>query len=400
MSTTGYIQYNMRTVIHSAPGSIIRLPALFEGMGARRVVLLSDQGLKQVGIVDQIVNVFENGQQGKGAQLVGVYDEIAPDAACDTINAALRYAREVAADAILAVGGGSVLDASKGVKYALFHQLTDVREAVQGGIKLESWPKAQHMGIPHIGVPTTAGTGAEVSAAAVLYNEEIGIKCNLVAPFMDPDMAVLDANLALGLPASLTASTGMDALTHALEGVASPIANHFSDAHSFASAQLIEKNLPLAVGNGRDIDARNAILQASSMAINGLISALNAMPVHNCAHAFGALYHIPHGDANAVLLPICIEELGDFYRPNAHRLAQALNLIVDEGDDADAVLDKVIARLHGFQQEIGCLTDFSGYNIPQADLERIIKAVSADPAAIFFPMTPAQIQAIAVKAIG
>lgn len=400
MSTTGYIQYNMRTVVHSAPGSIIRLPALFEGMGAKRVVLLSDQGLKQVGIVDQVIKVFENGQQGKGAQLVGVYDEIAPDAACDTINAALRYAREVAADAILALGGGSVLDASKGVKYALHHQLTDVRDAIQGGIKLESWPKAQPMGIPHIGVPTTAGTGAEVSCGAVLYNEETGIKCNLLAPFMEPDMAVLDANLTLGLPASLTASTGMDALTHAVEGVASPIANHFSDAHCFTSAQLIEKNLPLAVANGNNIDARNAMLQASSMAINGLVAALNAMPVHNCAHAFGALYHIPHGDANAVLLPICMEELRDFYRPNAHRLAKALNLVVDESEDADTVLNKVIARLRAFQQQIGCLTDFARYNIPQADLERIIMAISADPAAIFFPMTPAQIQAIALKAMG
>ncbi|MEH6824566.1 MAG: iron-containing alcohol dehydrogenase [Motiliproteus sp.] len=400
MSTTGYIQYNMRTVVHSAPGSIIRLPALFEGLGAKRVVLLSDQGLKQVGIVDQVIEVFNNGQHGLGAQLVGVYDEIAADAACETVNAALKYARDVAADAILALGGGSVQDAAKGVKYGLQHSLVDVRDAIQAGIKFESWPKAQHSGIPHIGVPTTAGTGAEVTNGAVLYNEAAGIKGALVVPFMDPDIAVLDANLTLGLPPGLTASTGMDALTHALEGVASPIANHFSDAHCFTSAQLIEKCLPLVVKNGQDLDARNSMLQASSMAVNGFLAAMNAMPVHNCAHAFGALFHIPHGDANAVLLPICMEVLREFYLPSAQRLAAALNMQVSDEEDNGLVLDRVIARVRGIQQEVGCLTDFGRYNIAATDIERIIMAVASDPVAMFFPMTPQQIQQIAVKAIG
>ena len=127
MSKTGYFQYNMRTVVHSAVGGIIRLPSLFDGLGGKRVLLISDAGLKAVGIVDQIVRVFENNPAGTTAKLVGVHAEITPDAGCEAVNKCLAHAREVAADAILAVGGGSVLDAAKGVKYGLHHNVTDFK---------------------------------------------------------------------------------------------------------------------------------------------------------------------------------------------------------------------------------------------------------------------------------
>jgi alcohol dehydrogenase class IV len=393
MSRTGYLQYNMRTVVHSGPGSIIRIPALFQGMGAKRVVLLSDAGLKQVGVVDQILAVFEHGQFGAGPELAGVYTEIAPDAACSNVNQALAYARQVAADAILAVGGGSVQDAAKGVKYALAHGMTDIRDANQSGIKLESWPAAQHMGIPHIGVATTAGTGAEVSAGAVFFNEELGIKSNLAAPFLDPDMAILDANLTLGLPRHLTAATGMDALTHAIEAIASPCANPFTDAHGFMAAQMIEENLPLVTENGQNVAGRTAMLQASSMAIDAFVGALNAVPVHNCAHAFGALYHIPHGDANSVLLPVCLKVLRDFYLPNAKRLAKALNVNVDGLDNTQA-MDAVLEKMASLQAATGAPVDFKKYNIQEVDYEKIAFAIATDPFAIFFPIPAEKIAEI------
>jgi alcohol dehydrogenase class IV len=304
MSNTGYFQYNMRTVIHNGFGSIIRIPALLQGLGARRVLLISDGGLVQAGIVDRVVATFDHWQSGTMPTLAGVYTDIPPDAKSSSINACAAYAREIAADAILAVGGGSVMDASKAVKYALQHQMLDIAEALHGGLRLEAWPEAQHSGIPHIAVATTAGTGAEATNGAVIFNEVTGIKGGIVAPYLDADIAVLDAELTLGLPPGLTASTGMDALTHALEGIASPNANPFTDAHCVISAQLIERYLPRAVANGQDVEARSQMLSASCMAVNGYLAGLNATPVHNCAHAFGALYHIPHGDANSVFLPI------------------------------------------------------------------------------------------------
>jgi alcohol dehydrogenase class IV len=399
MSSTGYFQYNMRTVVHSAWGGIIRIPALLEGLGAKRVLLISDAGLKRVGAVDKVAATFGTIHSGTAPVLAGIYTDIEPDAGSESINKCTGYARQVAADAILAVGGGSVLDASKAVKYALHHQIMDIGEALQAGLKLESWPKAQPMGIPHVTVPTTAGTGAEGSNGAVVHNDKTGVKSGIVAPFLDADMCVLDAQLTVGLPAGLTAATGMDALTHSLEGIASPVANLFSDAHCMTSAQAIEKYLPRAVANGQDRDARSHMLAAACMAVNGYLAALGATPVHNFAHAFGAMYHIPHGDANAALLPIVMESLADFYAPNAERLAQGLNMPTNGKSGLDLMSD-VIAKIRELQQKTGCSTDFKRWNVPAQDMEQIIMAVSSDPVAVLFPLSPEKIQEIALKVMG
>ncbi len=399
MSNTGYFQYNMRAVVHSGYGSIIRIPSLLQGLGARRVLLISDAGLKQVGVVDRVAATFDTWQSGTMPTLAGIYCDISQDAGSSTVNACMAYAREIAADAILAVGGGSVLDAAKGVKYGLAHQLLDIGDTLQAGIKMEAWPAAQHLGIPHLAVPTTAGTGAEVSAAAVILNENNGIKGGLAVPFLEADIAVLDPQLTVGLPPGLTASTGMDALTHALEGVASPNANPFTDAHCILAAQLIERYLPLAVENGRDVEARTQMLTASCMAIDGYVSSLNATPVHNCSHAFGGLYHIPHGDANGVFLPIVMEALPELYIPNAERLAQALNLPPSDKTGADR-LEEVIARVRRLQAQTGCATDLSRWKVKADDMEQIIAAVASDPIAVFFPIPPEKIEEITLKAIG
>lgn len=399
MSNTGYFQYNMRTVVQCGFGSIIRIPALLQGLGARRVLLISDAGLKQAGVVDRVAATFDTWQCGTMPTLAGIYTDISPDAGASTVNACMAYAREIAADTILAVGGGSVLDAAKGVKYGLHHQLLDIGDALQAGIKIEAWPAAQHMGIPHLAVPTTAGTGAEVSAAAVIFNEEANIKAGLVAPFLEADIAVLDAQLTLGLPPGLTASTGMDALTHALEGVASPIANPFTDGHCVIGGQLIERYLPQAVADGQNVEARSQMLTASCMAIDGYVASLNASPVHNCAHAFGALYHIPHGDANAVFLPIVFEALAEFYVPNAERLANALNMPASDSSGVERVME-VVAKIRDIQQQTGCATDLSRWNVKVDEMEQIVAAVAGDPIAAFFPIPLEKIQEITLKAIG
>ncbi len=399
MSSTGYYQYNMRAVVHSGYGSIIRIPALLQGLGARRVLLISDAGLKAAGVVDRVAATFDTWQSGTMPTLAGIYTDISPDAGSSTVNACTAYARQIAADAILAVGGGSVLDAAKGVKYALHHQLLDIGDALQSGIRIEAWPAARHLGIPHLAVPTTAGTGAEVSAAAVILNEETGIKGGLAVPFLEADIAVLDPQLTLGLPPGLTASTGMDALTHALEGIASPSANPFTDAHCILAAQLIEQYLPAAVENGKDVEARTQMLTASCMAIDGYVAALNATPVHNCSHAFGALYHIPHGDANGVFLPIVMEVLPELYIPNAGRLARALNLPAN-GNSGAALLADVIGRVRDLQRRTGCHTNLARWKVQAQDMEQIVMAVATDPLAVFFPIPPEKIQEITLKAIG
>ena len=141
------------------------------------------------------------------------------------------------------------------------------------------------------------------------------------------------------------------------------------------------------------------MLQASSMACIAMVNLLNAMPVHNCSHAFGALYHIPHGEANAVLLPIVIETLKEYYRPHARRLAMALNMFI-YSENEDEVLDQVIQRLKYFQEVVGCPADFARFEIPQSDVEKIVLAISSDAAAALYRIDPEDLAVIAIKAIG
>ncbi|MEH6908479.1 iron-containing alcohol dehydrogenase [Neobacillus drentensis] len=391
-------QFMLRTGIYSGSNSRAMVPSLFAGLGAKRVMLLSDRGLEAAGIVEKVADIFSLTGHGSGPELVGQFLDIKQDAESKCINEAVRYAREIGADSLLAVGGGSVLDTVKGVKYALHKGLTDIKEAIPGGLLYEQFPKANYMPIPHIAIPTTAGTGSEVSPIAVIFNEDIQMKTNIINPFINADMAILDPDLTVGLPPVITAFTGFDALTHAIEALASPTATGLTDAYALHAIRLIEKNLPVAVADGSNLDARMDLLQASLMGITAFSFALNAIPVHNMAHAYGALFRIPHGLANAVFLPVVMEMVPDLYLPKATELAQALNVDV-KGDTPQSSLAKVIGKIKLLQYKVGLPADFKQFNITEEALQLAIPAVMKDPAALSFPMPKELIAAIGQKVV-
>jgi alcohol dehydrogenase class IV len=391
-------QFMLRTGIYSGSNSRAMVPSLFAGLGAKRVLLLSDRGLEKAGIVEKVASIFDLTGHGSGPELVGIYLDITQDAESRSINDAVRYAREIGADALLAVGGGSVLDTVKGVKYALHKGLTDIKEAIPGGLLYESFPKATYMGIPHIAIPTTAGTGSEVSPICVIFNEEIQMKTNIINPFISADMAILDPDLTVGLPPMITAFTGFDALTHAVEALVSPAATALTDAYALHAIRLIEKNLPGAVADGANLDARMDLLHASLMGITAFSYALNAIPVHNMAHAYGALFRIPHGIANAVFLPVVMELVPTLYLPKVAELAEALNVDV-RGETPQIALMKVVEKIKFMQQKVGLPADFKAYNLTDEDLQSTIPAVMKDPAALNFPMPKELITAIGQKVV-
>lgn len=381
--------YQMKTIVHARENGIENVPSLFRHMGAKRVVLFSDKGLEAFGVVDRCADIFN---RQADVTLAGTFTAIEPDAACRNINEAIAYARDCGADAILAVGGGSVIDASKGVKYALDRGLSDIRGAIAGGGRLEVWPESQGFDTPHIAVPTTAGTGAEASPIAVFFNEEENIKASLVASGLEADIAILDPCMTTGLPKGLTRSTAFDALTHAVEALVSPLSNSFTDAYAMQATRLIIDNLPRALEAPGDTAARGALLQASTMAISAFYSALGGIPIHNCAHAFGAVGHIPHGDANTVLMPVVIEALPEFYQPKIGKLASALGLI-PEADDA-RTLASVVAFLKDFQQRIGADTTFSAWALDDDQKNRIMETVKKDMAYQFYAIRDEKIAQI------
>jgi alcohol dehydrogenase class IV len=391
-------QFMLRTGIYSGSNSRAMVPSLFAGLGAKRVLLLSDRGLEKAGIVEKVASIFDITGNGSGPLLVGTYLDTAQDAESRCINDAVRYAKEVGADSLLAVGGGSVLDTVKGVKYALHKGLTDIKEAISGGLLYEQFPKANQIPIPHIAIPTTAGTGSEVSPIAVIFNEDIQMKTNIINPFINADIAILDPDLTVGLPPTITAFTGFDALTHSIEALASPTSTGLTDAYALHAIRLIEKNLPIAVEDGGNLNARMDLLQASLMGITAFSFTLNSIPVHNMAHAYGALFRIPHGLANAVFLPVVMELIPQLYLPKAFELAQALNIEVND-DTPEKVLTKVIGKIRLLQQSVGLPSDFKQYNISEEALTATIPAVMKDPAAQSFPISPELIAKIGQKVV-
>ncbi|MEH7010463.1 iron-containing alcohol dehydrogenase [Neobacillus niacini] len=395
---TSLSQFILRTGIYSGSNSRAMVPSLFAGLGAKRVVLLSDRGLEKAGVVKKVAEIFNLTGHGSGPQLVGQYLDITQDAESRCINDAVRYVKEVGGDALLAVGGGSVLDTVKGVKYALHKGLSEIKEAIPGGLLYEQFPKANYIPIPHIAIPTTAGTGSEVSPIAVIFNEDIQMKTNIINPFINADMAVLDPDLTVGLPPFITAFTGFDALTHAIEALASPTATALTDAYALHAIRLIEKNLPVAVAEGSNLAARMELLQASLMGITAFSFALNAIPVHNMAHAYGALFRIPHGLANAVFLPVVMEMVPALYLPKVNELASALDVEV-KGDTAEAALAKVVEKIRLLQHKVGLPADFKQYNITEENLAQSIPAVMKDPAALNFPMPKELIAAIGQRVV-
>lgn len=395
---TSLSQFMLRTGIYSGSNSRAMVPSLFAGLGAKRVVLLSDRGLEAAGVVQKVAEIFNLTGHGSGPQLVGQFLDISQDAESRCINDAVRYVKEVGGDALLAVGGGSVLDTVKGVKYALHKGLSDIKEAIPGGLLYEQFPKANFIPIPHIAIPTTAGTGSEVSPIAVIFNEDIQMKTNIINPFINADMAILDPDLTVELPPYITAFTGFDALTHAIEALASPTATALTDAYALHAIRLIEKNLPIAVAEGTNLAARMDLLQASLMGITAFSFALNAIPVHNMAHAYGALFRIPHGLANAVFLPVVMEMVPTLYLPKVKELAEALDVEV-KGDSAEEALAKVVEKIRLLQHKVGLPADFKQYNISEENLAQTVPAVMKDPAALSFPMPKELIAAIGQRVV-
>ncbi len=398
MSTT-YSNFAATTAIHSGSQTRAMIPDLFRGLGSKRVVLFSDKGLEQAGVVQRVAEIFEQTPHGVGPELVGIFTDIDQDASSESVNKATQYARQVAADGLLAVGGGSVIDCVKGVKLSLHYGAADIKELMPSGLNYFRWPEAQMIPIPHITVPTTAGTGSEVSPIAVIYNEETKIKTNIIHPFIASNMAVLDPDLTVGLPPFITAFTGFDALTHAIEALASPKATPFTDAYALQTIRIIPKALPEAVKNGKNLNARMEMLQASTMGIIAFSFSLNVVPVHNLAHAYGALFRIPHGLANAVFLPLVMEALPELYLPKIDQLAEAFGLDVRE-KTREEMLASAIQAIKDLQQDVGLPSDFSDYEIPAKSRQMIVKAVEADPAGLNFPIPSHIIASISKKVRG
>jgi len=317
-------------------GSVGQLCESIAQMGIERALIVTDDMLVKIGLVDEVKRAL----QDSGIACC-VYDGVKPDPTFTQVEEGLAQLQKERCEAVVAVGGGSSMDAAK----AIVARATNDRSITQ----LEGWFKVRKTPLPLFAVPTTAGTGSEVTIVAVVSDPQTHAKKFIVDPKLLPMMAALDPQLMVGLPPQITAATGMDALTHAVESYLSRTATRQTEEYSIAAVRMIFKYLPEAYKNGSNVAARKAMALASYYAGVAFTRA-SVGYVHAIAHTFGAYYGTPHGLANAIVLPHVLE----FSKPSAvRRLARLAKAIGVEGNSDTERADKFIAAVRELKSEVG-----------------------------------------------
>ncbi|RTE86770.1 iron-containing alcohol dehydrogenase [Lysobacter sp. N42] len=304
-------------------GSTEQLLQHIVSSGNPKVLLVSDQNLLDVGVVQPIqTKLQELGCETK------LFSEITPDPPMQQIEHGVNTLHEFGAVAVLAVGGGSVIDAAKLIAARALNT-----KPVQ---KMTGLFKVTKGTLPLYVIPTTAGTGSEVTIAAVVSDTQAQRKLAVIDHRLMPSAMALDANIMLGLPPAITAATGMDALTHAVEAYISRNATSTTSEQSLTAAQAILSNLPAAFENGKDTEARQAMAEASMFAGKAFTIA-GVGYVHAIAHNLGARYHIPHGLANAMVMPYVLSASISHCSKRLAELARTCG-VSDDKDDMKAGL--------------------------------------------------------------
>lgn len=290
-----YFEFYNPVKILSGNKAVDNLPYELDGLGAKRPLIITDKGVEKAGLMKVVINAFKDSKIKIGT----IYRDTPQDSSISVVNEVASIYRKAKCDSIVAVGGGSVIDTAKGVNIVITEGTNDLIKYIGA----ETLRKPME---PLIVVPTTAGTGSEVTMAAVIANPEKDVKMAFTSYFLFPKIAILDPRMTLTMPPRITAATGMDSLTHAVEAYSCIQKNPLSDVFAVSSIGLIAGFLVKAVKNKRDKEARFAMANASLMAgaafSNSMVGA-----VHSLAHACGGVCHIPHGIANSILLPFVME---------------------------------------------------------------------------------------------
>lgn len=286
MATTGYF---IPSVNLQGAGSVGELGERVKTLGGRRVLIVTDAGIVQVGIAAKVQKIIENA----GVEAL-IFDGSEPNPTDLNVNAGFKMYQEQGCDSLVSLGGGSSHDCAKGIGLL----------ASNGGKihDYEGIDKSTNPMVPFIAVNTTAGTASEMTRFCIITDTSRKVKMAIVDWRVTPAVSINDPELMVGMPPALTAATGMDALTHAVEAYVSTAANPLTDSAALMAIRLISKYLPLAVANGSNMEAREKMAYAEFLAGMAFNNASLGY-VHAMAHQLGGFYNLPHGVCNAILLP-------------------------------------------------------------------------------------------------
>ena len=359
--------YVSPTKVIFGPGSITELPLEVRALGAR-AFLVTDPGLIEADLVDLV-------KRQLGDLLAGVYSDVPQDSGMEIVDQGAALALAAGADVIVSLGGGSVIDTAKGICIVL----------KEGGRfrDFQGMQMLTQLQTPHIAIPTTAGTGSEVTSGAVVLDKDQGQKIIIFEYFNTPRVAILDPRMTENLPVHLTASTGMDAMTHAVESYVAQARNPISDSAALHAIKLIVKHLPLAVANGEDLATRGQMQIAALLAGWAFSNAMVGL-VHAMAHSLGAVCRIPHGLANGILLPHVmrynLDEIPDLTADIAEAMGAAANEM-DISDKAVAAAD----NMEAFAQSIGLNQRLKDLGVTEDQLKECAELSMSDGSIIYNP---------------
>lgn len=301
-----YYEYCNRVKIVSGHDVLESIPNLLNELGSTNPMIITDKGVDGAGLVDLAIKAIN-------INVTAIFRDVPPDSDLETIREIATLYRQVGCDSIVAVGGGSVIDTAKGVNVLVSLGGNDLMQYAGAG-KVKSKLR------PLIAIPTTSGTGSEMTLAAVIADHHRKVKLGFVSYNLLPDIAVLDSRMTRTLPPHLTALTGMDALTHACEAYTCLAKNPMSDGNALLAIRLISNNLLKAIENPNDQDARLGLANGSALAGAAFSNAMVGM-VHTLGHATGGVCNVAHGTCMSIFLPYGLEYN---LRKTAHLTAELL----------------------------------------------------------------------------
>jgi alcohol dehydrogenase class IV len=348
-------------VLITGIGSVAQVGDQAKKLGARKVLIITDKILNQTGLVEKVTVPLE----AEGIQ-VAIIDEVIPEPPFENLEQIARGIRDQGYDAFIGIGGGSALDVTKALA-VMMTNTGDVRDLI--GIE-----KVKNKGIPFILIPTTAGTGSEVTYNAIFTDIRDNVKKGIVSPYLLPDVAIVDAELTITVPPHVTAATGMDALVHAVESYTAQRASELTDGIALHAIQLISRSIRTAVYNGKNLGAREDMAMGSLMAGISLGNA-GVGAVHALAYPLGGKFKVPHGVANSLLLPYVMKYNAIANLEKFAQVAKALGENIEGLSlrDAAEVAVRAMAKL---SRDVGIPSTLSEVGVTENDIPALAEEAS------------------------
>ena len=358
-------RFILNEVSYFGPGARKELPGVVKARGFNKALVVTDKGLMKFGVAKMVLDVLD-----EASIAYEIYDEVKPNPTVTNVQQGVEACKKAGADFIIAIGGGSSMDTAKGIGIICTNpDFADV-------VSLEGVADTKHKCLPIIALPTTAGTAAETTINYVIIDETRQQKMVCVDPNDIPAVAIIDAELMYSLPKGLTAATGMDAMTHAIEGLITKAAWEMSDMFEIKAIEMIHKYLPIAVNDPKNPEGRNGMAVAQYIA-GMAFSNVGLGVAHGMAHPMSALHDVPHGVACALLLPTVMR----FNMPAAKAkyvdIAKACGVYTD-GMTVDEAAEAACKAIEDLSKLVGIPQHLSELGITEADIPALADQAITD----------------------